>query len=65
MGTLIMEGIETAVPIGAIHDEARFLQQAQVARHRRPADGQFVGNLLDRTVARGQEFDDRPPVGIA
>lgn len=65
LGTLIMKGIEAAVPIGAIDDEASLLQQAQMARHCRTADWQFVRYLLNRTVAARQDFDDRPPVGIA
>ena len=36
-----------------------------MARDRRSADRQRVGELLDRAVAGGEQLDDRPAVGIA
>lgn len=48
-----------------IVDEPGIVEQPQVARDRRPADGQTISNLLDRVRLSRQQLQDRAPVRIA
>jgi hypothetical protein len=52
--------------LGAVGDEARLLEQAQVPGDRRAADRQRVGELLDGAVAAVREqLDDRAAMRVA
>ena len=53
------------VPRGSSTTRPGPLEQPQVARDRRPADRQRVGELLDRPPAGPEQLDDRPPVRVA
>ena len=49
---LVVEAVDPARPDGLLADEARLLEQPEVARDGRPADRQRVGQLLDGRPAR-------------
>src|SRR4051812_25288898 len=61
----VVEAVEPAGALGAIRDQAGLLEQPQVARDRRPADRQRVGELAHGAVARPQRLDDGAAVWIA
>ena len=59
---LVVESVDPPRPARFLDDEPRLLEQAQVARDRRPADRQRVGELLDGSVAGPAAFR-RSPAG--
>src|SRR5215471_19024302 len=59
--TLRIDRIDPARALGAIRDQARFLEHAQMLRHRRPAYRQAVRDLADRFRAGAQLLKHAPP----
>jgi hypothetical protein len=45
--------------------QTRQLEDAQVLRHSRPADGELGSELADRSRSASQQLEDVPPGGIA
>jgi hypothetical protein len=60
-----VEAVEPPRPLGAVGDEAGVLEQAEMAGDRGAADRQRVGDLPDRSVAGGEQLDDRAAVRVA
>ena len=48
-----------------VDDETGVLQDLQMLRDRRPADGQLTGQLADRAGVLDQPLEDRPPDRIS
>ena len=63
--TVLVQPVHPSCPHRLLHHEPRLLQQAEVTRHRGPADRQRVGELADRRRAGTQPLDDGPAVRIA
>ena len=61
----VVHAVDAAGALRFFHDEPRFLQQAQVTRHRGPADRELVGDLADRPAAGAEQLEDRAAVRIA
>lgn len=61
---LVVEAVQPAGALGPVGHQARVLQKAKVARNRRAADRQAVGQFLNGPVPRPQELDDGAPVRI-
>src|SRR3989440_1700984 len=60
-------GLEPAGPplrLAAALDQARALEDLEVLGHGREADLEGLGQLQDRSLARGEAREDRPPSGI-
>jgi hypothetical protein len=47
-----------------VDHQPRLLQQPQVTRDGRPADWERVGDLANRALARAEQLDDGPPIGV-
>ena len=60
-----MEPVDPSRPLRLLHDQARLPQQAQVARDGRPADWQYVRDLLDGASAAAEHLQDRAAIGVA
>ena len=65
LDALVVQPVDPPRSLRFLDDEPRFLQQAQVTRHRGPADRELVGDLADRPAARTEQLDDRAPVRVA
>jgi hypothetical protein len=48
-------------PVSPMHDEADVLEDAQVLRHGRPADGKPCRELAHRAGSRTEQLEDLPP----
>ena len=59
-----IQGIEPTVAFRTIDDKVGVLEDAQVLRHRRPADRQAARELAHGLGSLEQAFQDRPSRGI-
>ena len=62
LDAFVVQPVDAPGALRLLHHEPRFLQQAQVARHRGPADRQRVGDLADRPPPGAEQLDDGAPV---
>ena len=57
--------VQATISIGPIHHEVRVLQDPQVLRDRRPADGKTAREFADRLRPLEEPLEDGPPGWIA
>ena len=59
-----MESVDATGALGLLDDEAGLLEQPQVPRDRRAADGQGLRELADRPAVAREELDDGAPMRV-